>query len=85
MEHLFPEPNTGNQSYPVIITPTANGFILNVVDFDDMSLEADNIQNGIVCLQNILSEKLTGIISPPPTPIQDLVLGAGEFVQMITA
>ena len=85
MEHLFPEPNTGNQSYPVIITPTANGFILNVVDFDDMSLEADNIQNGIFCLQNILSEKLTGIISPPPTPIQDLVLGAGEFVQMITA
>jgi hypothetical protein len=61
-----------------------NGFILNVVDFDDLSLEADNITNGLSIIQSELSEKLTGCISPMPTPYQDLILNSGEFVIMLT-
>lgn len=83
IENLFSTP-VQPQTYPVVITPTMNGFILNVVDFDDLSLEADNITYGLSIIQSELSEKLTGCISPMPTPCQDLVLNAGEFVIMVT-
>lgn len=85
MENLFSIP-VQQQSYPVVVTPTMNGFILNVVDFDDLSIEADNIGNGLVLLQSELAEKMIGCLPPMPTPCQDLVLSsdANEFVTMIT-
>ncbi len=72
------------QSYPVIVTPNTNGFILNVVDFDDLSFEVDNIQFGLVCIQDAITEKLVGYCPPVPTTCSDLVLSDGEFVIMIT-
>lgn len=83
MENLFSAP-IQQQAYPVVVTPTMNGFILNVVDFEDMSIEADNIQFGLSCIQSELSEKMIGYIPPTPTPCQDLVLNVGEFVVMVT-
>ncbi len=83
MENLFSAP-IQQQAYPVIVTPTMNGFILNVVDFDDLSLEANNIQNGIACIQSELSGRLIGAVPPMPTPCQDLVLTSNEFVVMVT-
>ena len=83
MEKMFSVP-IQQQSYPIIITPTMNGFILNVVDFDDLSLEADNIQNGIACIQSELSGRLIGAVPPMPTPCPDLILNDNEFVVMIT-
>lgn len=85
MEGLFDLPTMPpqQQSYPVIVTPNANGFILNVVDFDDLSFEVDNIQFGLVCIQDAITEKLVGYCPPVPTPCSDLVLSAGEFVIMI--
>ena len=85
MEGLFDLPAMlpQQQSYPVIVTPNANGFILNVIDFDDLSFEVDNIQFGLVCIQDAITEKLVGYCPPVPTPCSDLVLSAGEFVIMI--
>lgn len=85
MEELFTVPNTvQNQSYPVIVTPSPNGFILTAVDFEDVSAEADNIQYGISCIQSALSQKLIGIALPDPTPANELVLNPSEFVVMVS-
>ena len=82
MENMFSAP-VQPQAYPVVVTPTMNGFILNVVDFDDLSIEADNITNGLALIQSELSEKMIGCTPPMPTPCQDLVLDTGEFVVML--
>lgn len=73
-----------HQSYPGIVTQTANGFILNAIDFNDLSFEVDNIQFGLTCIQNTIREKLVGYCLPIPTPCTDLMLSAGEFVIMVT-
>jgi len=85
MEGLFDLPimPPQQQSYPVVVTPNANGFILNVIDFDDLSFEVDNIQFGLVCIQDAIKEKLVGYSSPVPTPYTDLVLSTGEFVLIV--
>lgn len=75
---------TEHQSYPVIVTQTANGFLLDVVDFDDLSFEVDNIQFGLDCIQNTIKERCIGYCPPAPTPCTDLVLSVGEFVLMVT-
>ena len=82
MENIFSAP-VQPQAYPVVVTPTMNGFILNVVDFDGLSLEADNVTNGLVLLKNELSERLIGCKPPMPTPCQDLLLNKVEFVAML--
>ena len=83
MENVFAMPVQQPQAYPAVVTPTVNGFILNVVDFDDLILEADNVTNGINLIQSVLSEKLISCIPPMPTPCQNLVLNQGEFVVML--
>ncbi len=83
MENVFAIPVQQPQTYPVVVTPTMNGFILNVVDFDELSLEADNIQNGIVRIQSEISSRLIGTVPPVPTPCQDLILSSNEFMIMI--
>ena len=82
MEKMFSAP-VQSQAYPVVVTPTMNGFILNVVDFDELSLEADNITNGLTQIHTELSERLIGCIPPMATPCQDLVLNKSEFIVMI--
>ncbi len=84
MEDLFNMPTMPQyQSYPVIVTPAPNGFILNAVDFEDLKIEVDNIQYGISCIQSAIAQKLTNIYPPSPTPNSELVLNIGEFVVMV--
>ena len=84
MEELFVPPVISqNQSYPVVVTPTINGFILNAVDFDELSIEADNIQNGLSCIQATIAERITGAFPPLPTPCNEIVIQPGEFTVMV--
>ena len=71
-------------SYPVIVTTNTNKFILNVIDFDDLSFETDNIQDGISCIQHAIAQKLTRTYPPVPTPHEELILNTGEFIIMVT-
>lgn len=85
MEDLFSMPTIQqHQTYPIIVTPAPNGFILNAVDFDELKINADNVQHGISCIQSAMSQMLTNINPPPPTPNSELILSIGEFVVMIT-
>lgn len=78
--------NTAPQhnTYPVIVTPNPNGFILNPIDFDDLSVEADNIQYGLSCIQSAIAQKMTVSFQPDPTPVNELALAPGDFVVVVT-
>lgn len=85
MEDLFSMPTVPqHQSYPVVVTPTQNGFILNAIDFERLTIEADNIQYGISCIQSTIYQKFSNCYPPLPTPCNDIILNAGEFVIMVT-
>ena len=85
MEELFSMNNfPQHNSYPVIVTPSTNGFILNTVDFEDLSVEADNIQYGISCIHSAISQRMLTALLPEPTPTNELVLSPGDFVVMVT-
>ena len=71
----FPQHN----SYPVIVTPSANGFILNTVDFEDLSVEADNIQYGISCIHSAIYQRM--LTSLLPEPSQSQILCKRKIVQ----
>ncbi|MGN0605973.1 MAG: tyrosine-type recombinase/integrase [Oscillospiraceae bacterium] len=84
MEDLFSMPTAPqNQSYPVIVTPSPNGFILNPVDFENLSVEADNIQYGLSCIQSSIIQMLESMYPPLPTPANEIILNAGEFVIIV--
>ena len=70
-------------SYPVIVTPVADGYIMNAVDFDQVSVKAATIDQGLLCLQNELSDLFSGIIPPAPTPLQDLLVNPGEVIVVV--
>lgn len=84
MEELFNMPTMPqHQSYPVVVTPSANGFILTPIDFSDLTLEADNITYGINCIQASIAQKLTNSYPPAPTPISEINTNLNEFIVMI--
>ena len=56
MEELFAPPVIENKSYPVVVTPMPDGFSLNAIDFDDISIKTDTIEQGIGCIQVAVSE-----------------------------
>lgn len=85
MEELFNVDNTAQHHfYPVIISPSPNGYILNAVDFEDLCVEADNIQYGISCIQSAIIQKNITVFPPIPTPTNELSLAPDDFVVMIT-
>ena len=70
-------------SYPVIVFSFANGFVLTTIDFEELSVEADNIQYGIDCIQSAIIQRTARSYPPSPTPVNELVLNNGEFVVMV--
>lgn len=85
MEEFFSMPSIPQtQSYAVVVTTMQNGFLLNSVDFENMSIKADNLQYGIQYLQTAISQKLACIYPPTPTPVNEIILNQNEFVVMIT-
>ena len=84
MEEFFTLPAVSQvQSYAIVVTPMLNGFLLNPIDFDDMSIEASDLQYGIQCLKTTIVQKLVTMYPPTPTPVNEIVLQQNEFVVMI--
>ena len=85
MEELFSPPvMPQNHSYPVIVTPNQNGFIMNVIDFNDLSVQADDVQKGIEYIQSAIMQRISSSYPPLPTPCSELILNPGEFIVMVT-
>ena len=84
LEELFAAPTTPiHHSYPVIVSPSANGFVLTTIDFEELSVEADNIQYGIDCIQSAIIQRTARSYPPSPTPVNELFLNNGEFIVMV--
>lgn len=84
MEEFFTLPAVSQvQSYTIVVTPMLNGFLLNPIDFDDMSIEAGDLQYGIQCLKATIAQKLATMYPPTPTPVNEIVLQQNEFIVMI--
>ena len=84
MEEFFTLPAVSQvQSYAIVVTPMLNGFLLNPIDFDDMSIEAGDLQYGIQCLKATIAQKLATMYPPTPTPVNEIVLQQNEFIVMI--
>jgi len=84
MEELFNVDNTPQYHfYPVIISPSPNGYILNAVDFEDLCVKADNIQYGLSCIQTAITQKIAGTFPPSPTPHNDIIVQPGEFIVVV--
>lgn len=84
MEEFFCMPTVPQHHlYPVIVASSSNGFILNPVDFENLSVEADNIQYGLDCIKSGIAQTITSVYQPLPTPVSELALNAGEFVLII--
>lgn len=85
MEEFFSIPSVSQtQSYAVVVTPIPNSFLLNPVDFENMSIKVDNLQYGIQHLQMAIAQTLTNRYPPAPTPVNEIILSQDEFVVMIT-
>lgn len=84
MEELFAPPVLQqNQTYPVVVSVSSNGYIMNAVDFEDLCVEADNIQNGLSCIQTAITQKIAGTFPPAPTPHNDIIVQPGEFFVVV--
>jgi hypothetical protein len=84
LEELFAPPVLQqNQTYPVEVSVSPNGYIMNAVDFEDLCVEADNIQNGLSCIQTAITQKIAGTFPPAPTPHNDIIVQPGEFIVVV--
>ena len=84
MEELFAPPVLQqNQTYPVVVSVSPNGYIMNAVDFEDLCVEADNIQYGISCIQSAIIQRNITAFPPIPTPANELSLAPDDFVIMV--
>lgn len=84
MEELFNMPSMPqHHSYPVIVTPSPNRFILNPVDFENLSVESDNIQYGLSCIQNKIISKISISYLPAPTPTNEINLNLGDLLVIV--
>lgn len=63
-------------SYPVIVFSFANGFVLTTIDFEELSIEADNIQYGIDCIRSAIIQRTARSYPPSPAPVNELVHNA---------
>ena len=48
-----------------------------------MSIEANDLQYGIQCLQTAIAQKLATMYPPTPTPVNEIILQQGEFVVIV--
>lgn len=86
MEELFTPPEIQtSQSYPVIVTPQQDGFTLNAVDFEDISVKSDTIEQGLGCIQSAISLNVKETYPPTPTPHGEIILNPGEFIVMVNS
>lgn len=68
MEEFFSIPSVSQtQSYVVVVTPIPNSFLLNPVDFENMSIKVDNLQYGIQHLQTAKEPFSSGEIMSFPS------------------
>ena len=77
MDDMFAVQNTC--PYPVVVSAVSNGYLLNAVDFNGISVLAQDVMQGIAEIKERIIEKYDGMMLPPATPSDSLVLQPNEM------
>lgn len=85
MEEFYTSPTLSqNRIYPVVVTPVPDGFLLNAVDFDDITIKASSVNEGYECILSSITEAIEEDYPPMPTPCNEIITMPGEFLIMVT-
>lgn len=85
MEEFYTAPTIPqNRMYPVVVTPVQDGFLLNAVDFDDVTAKALSVDEGYECILSSITEIIEEDYPPIPTPCNEILITPGEFLIMVT-
>lgn len=85
MEELFaPQFNTQIKAYPVILSRKYdNKFNLTAVDFDNITITADSIEDGLSFIREKISKCISHGFSPPASPLEQIQIGQDEMVMLV--
>ena len=81
MDDMFAVQNTC--PYPVVVSAVSNGYLLNAVAFNGISVLAQDVMQGIAEIKERIIEKYDGMMLPPATPADLLVLQPNEMYFLI--
>lgn len=88
MEEIYQEATAAKSYvYPVILTANPDGGMsFAVPDFPDIVMENMDFQCGIQLVREKISDEvLTSFMPPIPTPVEQIVLGAGQMIVQVAA
>lgn len=85
MEEFYTTPTLPqNRIYPIVVTPVPDGFLLNAVDFDDITVKSSSVNEGYKCILSSITEAIEEDYPPIPTPCNEIITMPGEFLIMVT-
>lgn len=85
MEELFAPRICKNTVYPIVISSGFdNKVTLTAVDFDNISIVADSINDGLNFIREKISNSVNHGFSPMPTPYEQIQVGTNEMIMMVS-
>lgn len=85
MEEFYTSPTLPqNQIYPVVVTSVPDGFLLNAIDFDDITVKSSSVNEGYECILSSITEAIEEDYPPMPTSYNEIITMPGEFLIMVT-
>lgn len=76
MDDMFAVQN--DAPYPVVISQQGSEYLLDAVDFQGVSIVTGDVMKGIELLRQMIMDRYDGLMLPPATPYDSLVLQPGE-------
>ena len=70
--------------YPIVISMLNGEWLLDAIDFRDVSVLAKDVMRGIGQVKQMIAEKYDGLMLPPATPYDSLVLNPNETYMLIS-
>ena len=81
MDDMFTVPNAC--PYPVVISMLNGEWLLDAIDFHNVSVLAKDVMKGIEQIKQMITEKYDGLMLPPATPYDSLVLQPNETYMLM--
>ena len=76
MDDIFAVQN--DAPYPVVISQQGSEYLLDAVDFQGVSIVTGDVMKGIELLRQMIMDRYDGLMLPPATPYDSLVLQPSE-------
>ena len=74
-----------NLTYPVIVTPTNNGYAMQGVDFPEIQVIVPSVELGAATVSNAMRDAILAIQIPPaPSNPSDIPVMPGQFLLQLS-